>query len=470
MPSRLKKRDEDAPPLKKTGQAVGEGEQRQAVAVGDGRKPVGPEASAAGKVPRGWGRLAPSVFYLIVECARPMTWFPAFALIQPGLLAAVWGIVWSLGSKRLEVPWALRYMLAFCGLMLWHVFAASNNYLAFTTFKSFATMVVGYLLPMALLVRSTRDVRALMWCYVLFHVPTAIWGIMNQGRGLGAWMADENDLALALSAALGVAAYLIADAERKWPKSILIVAIGVFVVAVVATMSRGGFIGFIAVAAYIGLRGAKKLQFMFLAAALIVGFLLLAPDEYVREIRTIDEAHTGRDTGAIRLYYWEIAWEMFLDHPVAGVGSKNYGMRCVPYEDPEWKARGVHVGGRVAHSGYFTLIAEHGLIGVILAGLLAINWFRTRKRLRAYAARAPRCRDAQRMLCLSTGLAAAAVAVLVSSIFLSTLYYPPIWVLLTLHSRLGELPPLELKGCGWRVSSGGNRDRPRGLRPESHGL
>ncbi len=61
-----------------------------------------------------------------------------------------------------------------------------------------------------------------------------------------------------------------------------------------------------------------------------------------------------------RLLMWQSAWNMFLDHPITGVGAQNYEYQYQNhYISPLAKERGqMH-----AHSNVFQLLAEQGVIG-----------------------------------------------------------------------------------------------------------
>ena len=61
-----------------------------------------------------------------------------------------------------------------------------------------------------------------------------------------------------------------------------------------------------------------------------------------------------------RMLMWQSAWNMFLDHPLTGVGAQNYEYQYQNhYISPLAKERGqMH-----AHSNIFQLLAEQGIVG-----------------------------------------------------------------------------------------------------------
>ena len=76
----------------------------------------------------------------------------------------------SRGLRR-QIPRPLWYMFAFALLMAFDVPFAVNNAWAFWGFRDFTTLVLGGVLPLAMLPRDLRDVRRLATVYVLCVAP-----------------------------------------------------------------------------------------------------------------------------------------------------------------------------------------------------------------------------------------------------------------------------------------------------------
>lgn len=162
--------------------------------------------------------------------------------------------------------------------------------------------------------------------------------------------------------------------EKK--KLLRIAALYVLAVAslcVVFAYSRGAFVAILLVAGVMALRFRIRMRH-WIAILLAVGILaLFIPNEYMLRIHSLvnvargkpgptDRAITGRMTEVLA------AWEMFLDHPVLGVGPGNYPVYYQQYSrrvgiDPT-------LSDRSAHSMYLQIAAETGLSGLILMGSL----------------------------------------------------------------------------------------------------
>jgi len=262
-------------------------------------------------------------------------------------------------------------------------------------------------------------------------------------------MGDENDLAFALNAAIGVGVYLLNEARGPGRKLLLGGSLGVMVAGVVATRSRGGFVGLATVGLWMLLAGPKRgrvLLAILLAAVCLAAF---APPTYWAEVSSIKTAGDKGDTGEQRQYLWGLGWRMFLDHPIVGVGTKNFGIRAPEYESQERSnIEGEHMWGREAHSMYFTLIPEQGLVGITLFTALITWCFGALGRIRRHAREHPDDASSVSALLLASGLMAGLVGSLVTGTFVSVLYYPVIWVLVGMLAALDAVRKEEIRDGG----------------------
>ena len=418
------------------------------------RRSVGLRSARGDAAASKWGRpaaLIPCVVYLIIEFGRPGDWVPALAVLRPGLLASVWGFAAVLFLRQRPVPRPIWYMFGFLALMAYHVPTAYNNYWAYRGFEAFAVMLLGGVLPLSVLPDSRRSIRFLLVGWFWIHVPIALYAVTHHGRGPGTWTGDENDLALALNVALGITVYL--WIERR--SMLLIAGMGLFLAAIVASQSRGGFVGLAGLGLFLLVSGPHRRVVATFAVLAVIGLLLLAPAGYWQEVQSIGDSMQPGDTGDERLYSWRLGWRMFLDEPVLGVGTYNYAARVADYQEinagnldseGHWRR---HMWGRTAHSLYFTLIPEHGVVGVALFAAM-VGWavravLRIRRRYRAV----PDDEGARSDAMLASALAAGIFAVLATGTFLSVLYYPILWALVSLlGAHVGTLGPTDAPAPG----------------------
>ena len=374
--------------------------------------------------------------YVLVEFGRPHNWVPILGYLRPGVIVLGGGILAML-VKRPAIPTLGKWVLAFLGLMLVLAPFAYNNRMAVATTRDFALMTVGAILPIMCFVDTFERFRKLLRFWVWIHVPLALYSITHRGFGIGSFLADENDFAIAMNMAIPYAFALLAVERGIGRRVCLFGALGILILATAATMSRGGFIGLAAVLFMLSLRSPRKLLSMMLVIVMIVGLVSLAPAKYWTEVSTISTSTDENDTGYKRLYLWKIAWRMFLDNPILGVGPANYQYNNFFYEDEKETSRGYHTWGRVSHSVYFTLLPEYGIVGTVLFFIIVIKGIRARRRAlrtcRSQLARqdlSPQSRTHfrfyQQML---AGMDGGIVTFLVTGAFIAVLYYPHLWVL-----------------------------------------
>lgn len=241
-----------------------------------------------------------------------------------------------------------------------------------------------------LLMNTPDRVESFLRYLALLYFLIAVITIANGGLGPGSFVRDPNDTSLALSMGLPFFVYMaLSKTPTKTQRRLLWIAAGVVVLAIIATRSRGGFVGLAGVIAGMWWLSRKRLKFAvlgLLAAVLLGGTIVsILPDDYVEEIVSIGDPE--EDTRVERLHTWEIAWLMYLDNPVIGVGVNNYMFNVIDYQRlTSWSTgneRSLH--GRAAHSTYFELLAETGTIGFLVFAyimfLLPLKLYARRNRI-----------------------------------------------------------------------------------------
>ena len=131
--------------------------------------------------------------------------------------------------------------------------------------------------------------------------------------------------------------------------------------ALIVNGTRGAWLAIVFLLIILGvtlLRKHKKT----LATGIVVLALLIgvaAQHSGLQErVNTLGDA--SFQSNSERMLMWQSAWNMFLDHPVLGVGAQNYEYQYQNhYISPLAKERGqMH-----AHSNVFQLLAEQGIVG-----------------------------------------------------------------------------------------------------------
>jgi O-antigen ligase len=205
-----------------------------------------------------------------------------------------------------------------------------------------------------------------------------------------------------------------------WPAAVLCFGM---VMAVIIADSRGGFLGLAVIAllilACVKGRRARNLTILASVAALVLSF---ATSEQILRLQGIVGAASGtaRDNSAeLRVEEWTLAWQLFLRHPLLGIGPSNFWY----YSGYLLEDQGYGNPGHVTHSLWMELLSSGGLAVTVPYVLLLWRFFRTSWRLARHYAAAGRREIA---LYIQTPMFAMA-GLLVSSTFLDRMVYEPIF-------------------------------------------
>jgi len=388
-----------------------------------------------------------TVVYLALEYGRPQDMILGLsALHLPRLSVILLGLGLILTGRIKFMDQQTQLLMLLLGLMIIQVPFARNNYVAFHMTKG---MIITFVLYLAIVSLSESFVKleTLLKAWLGIHVFLAIHGIMQDGRGIGGFLHDENDFSVALNTVIPISFFLARASQKRTERFLLLCATAVFILASISTLSRGGFIGLFAVGLYCIIYTPNKVRWSPVIGALLLIVILVPSSQYWKEMGTIIKDDDSRSTKEQRLYIWRAGMRMFMDNPIVGVGPGNFNWNIHQYE-PEGGFYGRSYGGRAAHSLYVTVLSELGIVG---ATLFVWMLYACRRDLK-YILR--RRRIDRQMVAISTGdhilvdelmqrkarkcqfiaraLSGSMVGFLVSSLFLSTLYYPIFWTVMAL--------------------------------------
>ena len=380
---------------------------------------------------------------LLFEFGRPQDMFPPLKVVPiPSLLDISLALaVFVSGSGKYSNTQTRLWMVLLAFMAMWVPFA-NNNFWALMVFKDM-TLYFFFYLGIVTFVNTTSRMQTLIFVWLGVHLVLAVNGILHQGRGVGGWLGDENDFGMEMNVAIPVAFFMSQGAMGKGNKLIYVGSLGLFVMALVATSSRGGFLGLLAVGAYCWLFSSRKLMSLFLGLCLVGLVLVAAPQEYWDRISTItDDKTTESGTAGQRMFTWGIGWEMFLANPILGIGQGNFAWTIGEYLGGRtWQTKSL--AGRQAHSLYFTLLPELGLVGVLIFGSMVYLNLRD-ARLKALGSwsgpsrKVERANDPQfaRAVLFGKAISGGMIGYLATNAFISTLYYPTFWIMMALAVAL----------------------------------
>lgn len=323
------------------------------------------------------------------------------------------------------------------------------------TFKDML-LIFGLYLGIVTYVNSLEKMLTLMKVWMGILCFLAVMGVSKGGKGIGGWLGDENDFCMVMNMAVPFGYFFMFSASSVVQKMRYLGFLGSFILAAMASLSRGGFFGLASVGVYCWYRSPKKLNALIVVAVAVVFMLVLAPATYWDEIAssTSDETMGTHGTGGARLYTWGIGMEMFLYNPIIGIGQKNFPWTFEVYE----AGRTFHqrsMAGREAHNAWVTLIAELGLAGIIIVGGMLVQSYRDLKWIRMRFSPADsrqkrgeivRAGEDVRMY-LARAMEGSLIGFIVSGVFISILWYPALWVMVAFVVALRNISETQSEGA-----------------------
>jgi len=397
--------------------------------------------------------LACVAVYIATAVGRAHQLFPVLLTLKPLFVAAVLGIGLYLlqqsGQRRVA---RLRSATTTCllGLLLWSAFsvpAALNQRVAFQAWTDFARTVVMFIV-VAGSVRSARDVERLSLAYFAVTVLYTAVVLSRFQLSDGDWRLgqlyyyDGNDLATLIATAMPLGLYFVLAQRRPLLRVLAVAGLVVLAVGLIRSGSRGGFLAFLGVTAFV-LLGFTTVP----ARARLAGLVAIlavaaasASDQYWTQMQTIvhpnQDYNTTSEAGRVKI--WTRGLGYMAGRPMLGVGISNFQVAEGTISPlARLQERGIGVRWGAAHNVFIQVGAELGLPGLILFVAWIASAFLALRRL----ARQPRkgsdsATDAPR---LAQSLMAALVGFVVGGCFLSLAYSDMLYTLAALAVGLQKV-------------------------------
>jgi O-antigen ligase len=246
---------------------------------------------------------------------------------------------------------------------------------------------------------------------------------------------DPNFLASWLLSAVVLGLALAAGVDRR-ARALVLTGIALLVTVLLATLSRGAFVAAAVtfVLAMLLLRDYRR-QLAAVAGACAVTaavFLTAFPDALQRLL--------SNDRGDGRYDLWTVAWRVARSNPLHGVGLDGFTVVAVDYMRQVDPIRATYLMAsntpHVVHNTYLQLLAELGVVGLVLFAGVA---FGSLACAAVAAGRAHRAGD-DRAARTAHAVLLAGVGGLVSGVFLSSGLDQLLWVVLALGPALLSAP------------------------------
>ena len=356
------------------------------------------------------------VYFRPYELFSWLSWASSMAFVIAVLTLIVYvptqmGLEGTLTARPREVNFVL--LLLVTGLL--SIPLAFNKTAAFYGFNEFLKVILMFII-MVNVVRTEKRLKAMLLLALItsgivsaaavndYRLGVFLRDLANNRiRGsIGNLFDNPNDLALHLVTMVPLAVGLLLGSRGGMKKLFFAGSAALISVGVIATFSRGGFIGLVCVGAVLAWRLAKSNKFLIIAGlpiALLL-FLLFAPGGYKSRI-----ASTTDDSGIARREELKRSLFVALHHPLFGVGVNNY----ILYSDVN----------HASHNAYTQVASEMGFPALVFYILFLITPLKGLRRIsRATSA----TRHSSRYYYLAVGLEASLIGYMVSSFFLSVAY------------------------------------------------
>ena len=258
---------------------------------------------------------------------------------------------------------------------------------------------------------------------------------------------DNNSLAAALLMIVPLLFYLSRYSAVRFVRFGLLAVLGLALVTIVMTFSRGGFIGLVVLAGFMVKNSRYRGATALVVAALGVVTYLLAPGSWFERLDTISAIdNDGSFMG--RVVAWKISWLIAMDHPFFGGGMHAVQNLLVwstyrPFlPSLDFIATPpADLSPHAAHSIYFEVLGDTGFLGLffylgaIASALYNCRWIYRETRGHADLVWAA---DLSRMVQISI------VIYLVTGAALSMGYFELIYIVLAVTSRCRRTVALDL--------------------------
>jgi putative inorganic carbon (HCO3(-)) transporter len=359
--------------------------------------------------------------------------FPFAAIVACTTLAS---LLVARERVRLPITPVTIVLILFMVWMTLTGFFAFEQQLAWAEWNRVMKTLFMVLVALAVL-NSEKEIKAFAWVVGLslgfYGLKGGFFTLTTGGvdRVLGpaeSYIADNNDLALALITTVPIIWYLQLHASKKWLRVGLIGLAVATIAAAVGSYSRGGLLAGAAMLFFLWLKGHHKLRTALLLLLVVPLVYAVMPEKWFARMETISEYQT--DESALgRINSWYFAANVAKDN-IMGGGYRTFtgNVFAVYAPDP--------LQVRAPHSIYFQVLGEHGFIGLALfLVFMAVAW-RTGTRLIKFCKEEPNLKWASE---LARMCQVSIVGFAVGGAFLSLAYYDlfyDIVVLLVLLEKL----------------------------------
>ena len=375
------------------------------------------------------------VYFRPYELFPSLSWLSKSALVVALITLAVFiptqlGLENRLTARPREVK--LGFLLLLTGIL--SVPFALEPARALQSFIEFCKVVLMFIVMVNVL-RTEKRLRALILLVLFASCVLSVAALNDYLRGhlalegrriaglIGGLFSNPNDLALHLVTMIPISLVLMIGSRGVIKKTTYLLCSLILMAGLVATFSRGGFLGFMCVVAFMVWKLARRNRVIFgsIALAIILATIALAPSAYRSRIST-----TSDDSAIARTDDLKRSILIAARHPLFGVGMDNY----ILFSNTN----------KATHNAYTQVASEMGLSALLI--YMALLWSPF-SGLRQIERSARLKRHKPPIYYLAIGLQASLVGYIVVSFFASVAYLWYVYYLVAYCICLRQIPSTE---------------------------
>ena len=232
-------------------------------------------------------------------------------------------------------------------------------------------------------IQSRKHIELFIWVAVLsigyFGFKGGIFTVITGGTARvwgppGGFIEGNNELAVALVMTIPFMNYLRLVSRGTALRFGLLMLMLLSTIAALGTQSRGALLAISAMAVVLWVRSTKKFQNGILLVAVAVGLVAFMPSSWEERMSTI-QTYEQDGSATERLEAWKMCFNLANDRPIGG-GFEIYNWQTYAKYNPNSPLP------QAAHSIYFSVLGEHGWVGLALYLSLGVLTYRVASRIR----------------------------------------------------------------------------------------
>jgi len=270
---------------------------------------------------------------------------------------------WNFGRSR-------GVFLAFSAFFLWAIlsaFFAPHQGFGWLFVESIAKIILPFVVGLTL-IDSISKLKQLAWVivaslgYIALEMNLSYFDGFNRVRLMGFGSLDNNSIAIAMVAGVGLAFFLGVGSTKWWQSLVAWVAGLLMAHTILLSFSRGGMLALIItmVACFSLLPPKKPKHLLALMVCILISFRLAGPEVSDRFLEIFVDAQVRDSSAQSRLDLWTDMWDRTLQDPFLGVGPNHW-----PLVAPEYG----YSRGKEGHSLWLQTAVELGLPGLIFLAI-----------------------------------------------------------------------------------------------------